>query len=31
MAKALTGGVGTAREELQLQCFCMDRHQAHSN
>ena len=29
--EALTGGVGAASEELQLQCFCMDRHQAHSN
>ena len=31
MTEALTGGVGAARQELQLQCFCVDRHQAHSN
>ena len=30
MAKALTGGIGAASQELQLQCFCVDRHQADS-
>ena len=30
MTEALSGGIRAASEELQLQCFCVDRHQADS-
>ena len=30
MTEALTSGIGAAREELQLQCFCVNRHQSDS-
>ena len=30
MAEALTGDIGAASEELELQGFCVHRHQAHS-